>query len=440
MLFVLIYDVIIKYQRRKHIMNATVNIAKAAETAQFKFALIAPVIQGLITEPSNTAYYKRVTEKPLVFPDGTVQQLSYKTLEKWASLYRRGGIDALMPVERSDKGSTRVLSDTAIEEIYRLKKEFPRLNATQIHSQLIRTGFIPSTVSVCAVQRFIKHNDLKGARNPNMKDRKAFEEDSFGKMWQTDTCYFPYITEDGKSHRVYAICIIDDHSRLIVGGELFYADSAANFQHVFKNAVATYGIPSKLYTDNGAPYVNEQLALICGSIGSVLLHTKVRDGASKAKIERFWRTAKECFLYGLDIDSIHSLDEFNRFFKEYLRKYNLTQHSGIGCTPFDRYQATREIIQKPKSQEWLDECFLNRISRKVRKDSTVSIDKVSFDVPMQFIGMTVEIRFRPGEMDSASIFYENERFPLRLTNKNENCHTKRNNPGIDYSKIGGTHV
>lgn len=421
-------------------MNVTTNLSKAAEIAQYKFALIAPVIQGLITEPSNTAYYKRVTENPLTFPDGSVHVLSYKTLEKWVSNYRRGGFDALMPNERSDKGTTRVLPDTAVEEIYRLKNEFPRLNATQIHAQLLRTGFITHAVSVCAVQRFVKHNDLKGARNPSLKDRKAFEEDAFGKMWQTDTCYFPYITENGKSRRVYAICIIDDHSRLIVGGQLFYSDSAANFQKVFKDAVATYGIPSKLYTDNGAPYANEQLSLICGSIGCVLLHTKVRDGASKAKIERFWRTSKDCFLYTLDTEKIHSLEEFNRIFKEYLRSYNLTDHSGIGCRPFDRYQSSKDRMKIPESREWLEDAFLNRVSRKVRKDSTVSIDKVSYDVPMQFIGQTVEIRFRPGETDSAMIFCDDERYPLRLTNKNDNCHTKRNNPVIDYSKMGGSHV
>ena len=421
-------------------MNVTTNLSKAAEIAQYKFALIAPVIQGFITEPSNTAYYKRITEKPLTFPDGSVHVLSYKTLEKWVSNYRRGGFDALMPNERSDKGTTRVLPDAAVEEIYRLKNEFPRLNATQIHAQLVRTGFITHAVSVCAVQRFVKHNDLKGARNPSLKDRKAFEEDAFGKMWQTDTCYFPYITEDGKSRRVYAICIIDDHSRLIVGGQLFYSDSAANFQKVFKDAVATYGIPSKLYTDNGAPYANEQLSLICGSIGCVLLHTKVRDGASKAKIERFWRTSKECFLYTLDTEKIHSLEEFNRIFREYLRSYNLTDHSGIGCRPFDRYQSSKGRMKVPESREWLEDAFLNRVSRKVRKDSTVSIDKVSYDVPMQFIGQTVEIRFRPGETDSAVIFCDDERYPLRLTNKNDNCHTKRNNPVIDYSKMGGSHV
>jgi len=419
-------------------MKEPTNLTNAAKIAEFRFALIAPVIQGLFPDASRTAYYKRVTEKPLEFPDGTVKELSYKTVEKWVSVYQRGGIDALMPTERSDKGTTRVLTDTAIEEIYRLKQAFPRLNATQIHHQLVQEGFIPAAVSICAVQRFIRHNDLKSARNPTMIDRKAFEEDAFGKMWQTDTCYFPHIIENGKSHRVYAVCIIDDHSRLIVGGELFYNDSAANFQHVFKKAVATYTIPIKLYCDNGAPYANEQLSFICGSIGTVLLHTKVRDGASKAKIERFWRTCKETWLYGLDMDKIHSLREFNVLFQEFIRSYNTSMHSGIGCTPFERYQNSQNCIRLPRSSEWLDECFLNRISRKVRKDATVSIANESFDVPAQFIGQTVDIRFRPDEMDSAVILYEGATFPIRVTDKNENCRTRRNNPvKIDYSKIGG---
>ena len=160
--------------------------ADAVAIAQFKFALIAPVLQGLFPDPSRTAYYKRVTEKPLVLPDGTVKEYNYKTLEKWVSQYNLGGFDALLPVSRSDKGTSRALSDTAIEEIYRLKKAFPRLNATQIHKQLVEDSFIPATVAVDAVQRFIKKNDLKSARNPNIRDRKAFEEDAFGKMWHTE--------------------------------------------------------------------------------------------------------------------------------------------------------------------------------------------------------------------------------------------------------------
>ena len=419
-------------------MNEQNNLSDAALVAQFRFALIAPVIQDLFPDATKTAYYKRVTENPLKLPDGTTKEYDYKTVEKWVSQYRLGGIDALMPRERSDKGTSRALPDTAIEEIYRLKEAFPRLNATQIHQKLIADSFIPATVSVDAVQRFIKHNDLKSARNPNVRDRKAFEEDMFGKMWQADTCYLPHITEDGQCRRVYCVMIIDDHSRLLVGGELFYNDNAANFQKVLKDAIATYGIPDKLYVDNGGPYCNEQLSLICGSVGTVLLHTRVRDGASKAKVERHFRTLRERWLYTLDVASISSLAEFNSLLKDYMRSYNTTFHTGIDCTPFSRYQDTKSHSRTPQSREWLEECFLNRIARKVNKDSTVSIDKTSFDVPMQFISMKVDIRYQPSDMDTAFILYEGKHFPLLRTDKNANCHTKRNNaPTIDYSKLGG---
>ena len=73
-----------------------------------------------------------------------------------------------MPRECADKGGTCVFPDTAIEEIYRFKQAFSRLNATQVYRQLVEEGFIPATVSVCAIQRYIKHNDLKSARNPNL--------------------------------------------------------------------------------------------------------------------------------------------------------------------------------------------------------------------------------------------------------------------------------
>ena len=409
-----------------------------AEVAQFRFALIAPVIQGLYPDASATAYYKRVTASPLTLPDGSTVTYSYKTLEKWKSQYSIGGLDALMPGTRSDKGIPRALNEDAIAEIYRIKEEHPRMNATQIYTHLVRESFIPATVSVDSVQRFIRHNDLKSARDPNLRDRKAFEEDEFGKIWQADTCYLPHITEDGTSRRVYCIMIIDDHSRLLVGGELFYNDNACNFQKVLKDAIATYGIPDKLYVDNGCSYSNAQLSMICVSLGILLLHTRIRDGASKGKVERHFRTLKERWLYTLDINKITSLSQFNGMLKDYMRDYNTTFHRGIDTIPLERYQASKDHPRKPESRQWLDDCFYNRITRKVRKDSTISIDKVCYDVPMQFISAKVEVRYLPDDMTSAYILFEGEKFPIRQTSRNDNCHTRRNNPpAIDYSKAGG---
>ena len=147
---------------------------------------------------------------------------------------------------------------------------------------------------------------------------------------------------------------------------------------------------------------------------------------------------REKLLYGLDLDKIHSLHEFNALLKDYVRRYNTGYHAGIGCAPFERYQATKEHVRLPRSREWLEESFLNRVTRKVRKDATVPIDCRSYDVPMQFISQKVEIRYLPDDMDSAFILSEGEHFPIRATDKNENCRTRRETATpVDYTKIGG---
>ena len=161
-------------------------------------------------------------------------------------MYKR---QALIPRTRCDKGGTRVISDEAEREIHRLRKEYPRLNATQVREKLVQDGTLPATVSVSTVQRYIKHNGLRGIQDALVKDRKAYEEEYFGGMWQADTCYLPYIKEGGKSRRVYLIMILDDHSRMIVGGKLYYQENAANFQKTLRDAICAYGIPNKLYVD-----------------------------------------------------------------------------------------------------------------------------------------------------------------------------------------------
>ena len=60
---------------------------------------------------------------------------------------------------------------------------------------------------------------------------------------------------------------------------------------------------------------------------------------------------------------------------------------------------------------------------------------------MQFIGAKVEVRFRPNDMTSAFILSDDKQFPIRLTDKVANCHTKRDNSmAIDYAKAGTTNV
>ena len=70
-------------------------LKNAAAVAEFRFGLIAPVIQGLFPDASATAYFKRIAENSFSLPDGSVKKYSYKTIEDWATRYKAGGLEQL---------------------------------------------------------------------------------------------------------------------------------------------------------------------------------------------------------------------------------------------------------------------------------------------------------------------------------------------------------
>ena len=400
----------------------------AIAMATIRLAVIQPAFNGTFPDMNKQAYYARIAQHPLKLPDGREIRYSPGTFSCWESEYRKGGFDALMPKQRADRGHSRRLDADAMAKIYELREKYPRLSATGIRDKMIADGIINAAdVSVTTFQRFIKKNNPKGASAPGMKDRRAFEEEFSTGMYQADTLYGPRINEGGMARQTYCIMILDDKSRLIVGGRFFYQDNGVNFQKVFHDAVATYGIPAKLYVDNGSPYKNEQLSLICGQLGTVLIHTPVRDGASKGKVERNFRTLRSRFLNALDASRLTGIDELNRLLADYIRSHNTAVHSATGMPPYSRYMEDIAHIRMPKSAVWLDECFLHRVKRRVNNDATVMINKKHFDAPMEFIRSTVEVRYRPGEPDSAFILDNGTRYPLRPTDKAANSKTKRSN-------------
>jgi len=106
---------------------------------------------------------------------------------------------------------------------------------------------------------------------------------------------------------------------------------------VLKDALLTYGLPKILYCDNGAVYASQHLQLVCARLGIALVHSKPYDSPARGKIERFWRTIRECFLPVVPTDCNYSLDQFNNMFRSWLDKdYHRKVHHGILQPPLDR--------------------------------------------------------------------------------------------------------
>ena len=55
--------------------------------AQVKFAVIAPVVSCTFTDENITAYFKRMAEHPLKWPDGIEKKFSVATMHWWLHIY-----------------------------------------------------------------------------------------------------------------------------------------------------------------------------------------------------------------------------------------------------------------------------------------------------------------------------------------------------------------
>jgi len=179
---------------------------------------------------------------------------------------------------------------------------------------------------------------------------------------------------------------------------------------------------------------------ICASLGSVLCFAKPYSPQSKGKIERMFRTIHEQWSNLIDWNSFSSIEELNESLNSYIEKqYNNTYHSGIKKKPIDKFISHSQILRFLKSKQELDYMFLYRVIRKVNNDSTISIDTIIYEVPGNYTGFKINVRYDPTNMERAYIFSDNGNLLETVFQVNKIDNTKiRRNPKeetIDFSSF-----
>lgn len=400
----------------------------------FRFSIIAPIINKTHGCRSISEYIGVSASKSYEF-NGKIYKFSKSCIKNWYLSYKKYGLIALQSKIRSDKNTSRLLNDDTIYRIQELREQFPHITGTAIYNKLIEEGYIyKKDVSLTTILRFLKNNNLKAGQICNI-ERRMFEMEHVNDCWQADTSAGPYLKIDGVKYKTYIIMFIDDKSRLIMGYDVFFNDNAINMQHVFKNAIKTYGKPRKLFVDNGGPYDNKQLALICASLGIELIHAKPYTPEAKAKQERIFRTIKDGWMRCTDWNLFNSLEDIRKSLAEYLyNKYTNKIHSVTKMTPNDRWHQEYDNIDFLE-ENVIEEMFLHRTFHKVRNDRTIKFKNNYYEVPYKYVGKTIELRYDPLEINKL-ILYENDKKiqDIFIVDKIANSQSKRKNT-IDYSKV-----
>jgi putative transposase len=363
--------------------------------ALFRLSVLGPLVSRERLERGELQQIIReLAEREYAIPGTRRRHLGEKTIQGWYYTYRAQGLDGLMPKARADRGQSK-LSEAIQVAILAAKRDNPRRSIRQIRQLLETAGTVArGSLSRSTIHRLLQQHGLSritgSASLP--EERRSFVAASAGAIWYSDVMHGPQVPIGGKLAKGYLVSLFDDASRLLAHSAFCPGETALDIEGVLKQAILKRGIPLKLVVDHGAAYRAHTLQGICARLGILLIYCRPYAPEGKGKLERWHRTCRDQFLSELDERHLTGLADLNaRLWAWVERIYHRSPHDGLGgITPLARYQQDLPKI-RPLGllAAKLDALFHHRVSRRVRKDGTVSYQGKRFEVPFELSGKTV---------------------------------------------------
>jgi transposase InsO family protein len=282
---------------------------------------------------------------------GAMVNVSRHTLYSWKRRFEELGPAGLMDQPRGVKRGSK-LPELTKRSILMLKTAHPDWGCQRISDMLLRGPALPaSPTAVARVLHEAGYEMQEQATRPHPPQVRSFERAKPNQLWQTDL--FTFVLKR-QNRRVYLVAFMDDHSRFITGYGLHASQSAVLVLEVLRAAIAAYGVPQEILTDNGSQYVTwrgkSQFTRELEKRGIHQIVASPRRPQTLGKIERFWGTLwRECVETAVFLDLADARQRIGLF----IDHYNLQRpHQGIeGLVPADRFfYAAPEVLKTLKER------------------------------------------------------------------------------------------
>lgn len=256
-----------------------------------------------------------------------ISRFSIYEWQRRARLHAEGKL-ADSPVIGSDEDAASA-RDRRILAVW---KAHPGLGPSQVRNQLRRQGF---KVSVHTVRCVLEENGYVApkVRRETVHDQR-YEAVRPNHLWHLD-----FLHRHIHKLKLYALIILDDYSRFIVGGALWDGERVAAVCETFQSAMNRHGKPEKVMSDGGSAFyawkgvgtftrLLEEL-----EVDQIIVSTPEVNG----KLEVLnANVQKELF----NQETFFDLGEAQRRFLAWIQFYNFRRtHHALGglLVPADRY-------------------------------------------------------------------------------------------------------
>lgn len=410
--------------------------------ALFRHSVLGTILSRKLRRRELKRTIAELAAQEWTAPDDKPRRIAAKTIEAWYYLCRKGGVDALKPRPRKDRGTTKSIPGDLRELILAMKREDPGRSAPLIIEELVLAGRLKKKqASVSTVQRLLKREGLSGpALELDRPARFRWTASRCGELWQSDAVHGPALFDPsaGRPVRVKVFALLDDRSRLVPYARASFHETQQDFLLVLLGAIQRRGVPIGLLTDNHASFTGSDVALACAQLGVRLHFARPYDGPGKGKIERFWRTFRGRFLDRLDLAKVQTLDDLNVRIATWIAAYNQRPHAGVGGrTPLEAWEEDAEEVRWVDDPGVLEAAFTATAERAARNDSTCQVRGRTYEVPAHLRDRKVTIGWSLLAPDRLWVQDGETRLPIREVDPEGNSRRARV-PGKKVAKMEGT--
>ena len=318
-------------------------------------------------------------------------EVSDRTIRNYIARYRKGGAQAfLTPNARAP--SPRVHDKELAQAILALVKERPTRTVPKLRDLLaVDPRFANSVekVSNRSIYRFLLEHGLSQKTRYALLSEDGrmsfhrFEAPRPLDLVQGDARDGIWLdTKDGKK-KTYLFVWVDDYSRKILSGRYYFDEKLPRMEDTFKRMVLRWGIPLKLYLDNGNVYIAKQFAWIIAQLGMKKIHHKPYQAYCKGKVEAVNKIIKNDFQGEAQLAGFQTIEELNSAFAAWVDlEYNVRVHSTTGEAPDKRFaDALHKDIRRVADIAWFEALFLSRVSRTVTKYGKIKLESNEYPSP-----------------------------------------------------------
>lgn len=378
---------------------------------QEKYALLEPLLDDYLSPVQKREHRRQVC---------AILQISSRTLRRYLHKIKKSGIKVLSRPIRSDSGKYRKFSKRILDKALLLLEQNPYRSVSMLINLLTADPeyseeaerIKPSTLYHHLKKSGFDFKHRKGTEK-DVKIYHLFEAEYPNKLWQGDArhgIFLPDPKNPKKMRKTYLFAWVDDFSRKIMHALYYWDEKLPRLEHSFKHAVLSWGIPERLYCDNGKTYVSQKFLLIVTGLLISKIHHPAYSAWCKGKVENVMKTLKR-FQREAELAGFKTLEELNSALAAWIDiEYNNKIHSNTGETPNNRFRNNlrQDKMRRVKNLEEFELLFLSEKSSKINKFGKIRFNNNEYPVKGLTPHTKVLLKYDPFDLSEVLLFHNGD--------------------------------